>query len=680
LAVANAKRDLIHVWDTDSGKERCALRLEKGANACSLALCSDGSKLLCGTKKAVQMWDLATGKMLYTVKSELTYPCPVFTADQNRFAVPDSPDTICFRESATGRELGRMRDKRLFGASWGVPYGGLSFCLSSDGKTLATGEYHTGAILLFDVATGKQKPAAEGQRGRPHGAFSPDGQRLVTGGSNDGTIHLWNLATSKSLLHIDHWPNWVSSVAFSADGRSVFSTWDDENLWINDSVTGERRHVIKLEDPERPSTYQNALCRPMQLSTDGKRLVAFSFYNPSCDEMLITGWDAATHKQLFRRRRPAPKSWTALSADARTLAAASPGAQSPGPGPLPPGVEPEKGPDMGPMQLEDVATGERLLTFPVLEGHTWPQAFSPDGRLLTANNYNHKVSTKLENGKPAYTATESLRVFETATAAELLTLPTASNVPFETSIRPAFSADGRLLAVAAPEQEILVLDLRHGRELRRFKGLDAAVTWLAFAPDGRRLVSGLNDSTLLVWDVSAREASPPIKLGAEGLAKAWADLGTTDAPKAFRARVALASSPDESIALLKDRLKPAKPADPQRLRALLTDLDSAEFKVREKAQTELEVLGDLAAPALRQALADKPTLEVQRRVQSILKRLRGPVRRADILQAVRAVAVLEDIATPEARQVLETLSKGAPTARQTQESRAALERLSQRSP
>jgi len=129
---------------------------------------------------------------------------------------------------------------------------------------------------------------------------------------------------------------------------------------------------------------------------------------------------------------------------------------------------------------------------------------------------------------------------------------------------------------------------------------------------------------------------------------------------------------------LKHRLRPARAADAQRLRALLTDLDSTQFAVRAKAQAELEALGGLAEPALRQALADQPTLEVNRRLQSILDRLRGPVTRPDVLQSLRAVAVLEDIATPEARQALETLAKGAPAARQTQESRAALERLAQR--
>ncbi len=415
LAVANANRDLIHVWDTDSGKERCTLRLEQGDKACSLALSSDGSKLLSGITNAVQMWDVATRKMLYTIKSQVTEPVPVFTADGNRFAVADSYDTICFRESATGRELGRMRDKRLFGATLGLSSGGPSLGLSSDGKTLATAEYHTGAIHLFDVPTGKRKPAAQGQRGRPHGTFSPDGQRLVTGGSNDATIHVWNLATSESLFHLDRYPYSVRSVAFSADGRSVYSAWEDKDLWISDAATGERRGVIKLEDPERPKTDQDAWT--LQLSADGKRLVAISRYNDGSDELLITAWDAATHKQLFRRRLPGPEFPTALSADARVLAAADWHYQS----------EPRPVLNVSPMRLEDVATGERLLTFPSIEGHTWPQAFSPDGRLLAAHNYNYKWSTKIEKGKPPNTVTETLRLWEIATAAELLMLPVASS-------------------------------------------------------------------------------------------------------------------------------------------------------------------------------------------------------------------------------------------------------------
>jgi hypothetical protein len=136
----------------------------------------------------------------------------------------------------------------------------------------------------------------------------------------------------------------------------------------------------------------------------------------------------------------------------------------------------------------------------------------------------------------------------------------------------------------------------------------------------------------------------------------------------------LAAAPDQAVSLLRERLKPAQAADPQRLRPLLADLDSEQFAVREKARRELAGLGDLAEPALRQALADKPTLETRRQIQALLDNLRAPVTRPKLLQSLRAVAVLEDIATGEARRLLEELSKGAPASRLTREARASLER------
>jgi hypothetical protein len=322
------------------------------------------------------------------------------------------------------------------------------------------------------------------------------------------------------------------------------------------------------------------------------------------------------------------------------------------------------------MLLEEVATGENLLTFLVLGGQTWPLTFSRDGRLLASNNSDRKRSNR--KGDPSETAPDTLRVWETATAAEVLMLPTGLNN------YPAFSSDGRLLALAARSHEILVWDLACGRELHRFEGLGADVTGLAFSPEGRRFIAGLADSTLLVWDVGTREAGPAIKLGAEGTAKAWADLAGADAPRAFRARWVLATAPEEALPLLKEHLHPAQAADRERLSRLLADLESEQFAVREKAQAGLEELGDLAEPALRQRLAGKPTLEVRRRVQAVLRRLRGPVTRAEMRGALRGVAVLEDIATPAARALLHHLASGAPEARLTLEAKASQERLARR--
>jgi hypothetical protein len=49
-----------------------------------------------------------------------------------------------------------------------------------------------------------------------------------------------------------------------------------------------------------------------------------------------------------------------------------------------------------------------------------------------------------------------------------------------------------------------------------------------------------------------------------------------------------------------------------------------------------------------------------------------------MLRGLRAVAVLEHIGTPEAKQLLVNLSEGAPEARLTREAKAALGRLVRR--
>src|SRR5207253_2481728 len=177
-------------------------------------------------------------------------------------------------------------------------------------------------------------------------------------------------------------------------------------------------------------------------------------------------------------------------------------------------------------------------------------------------------------------------------------------------------------------------------------GLAADITSLAFSPDGGRLVSGLSDSTLLVWDV----AEIRTKRDAGGLSeaeamRAWGDLAG-EPRSAFAARGALADSPESAVALFKKLLTPARPADAQRLRRLLADLDSDVFTVREAAQKDLAALGELAAPALEQALAGEPSPEARRRIQALMDKLQGPVTQPEVLRSLRAVAVLEDIATP----------------------------------
>jgi hypothetical protein len=54
---------------------------------------------------------------------------------------------------------------------------------------------------------------------------------------------------------------------------------------------------------------------------------------------------------------------------------------------------------------------------------------------------------------------------------------------------------------------------------------------------------------------------------------------------------------------------------------LLADLDSDRFAVRQQAEAELEKMGWMVEPALCKALESKPSLEMRRRIETVLAKL-----------------------------------------------------------
>src|SRR5262249_28351428 len=105
-------------------------------------------------------------------------------------------------------------------------------------------------------------------------------------------------------------------------------------------------------------------------------------------------------------------------------------------------------------------------------------------------------------------------------------------------------------------------------------------------------------------------------------------------------------------------------------------LDDDDFATRKKAAAELEGLGELAEGALRRLVEDGPSAEARRRAEGLLEKLLGggPAS-GELLRSLRALEVLEDIGTPSARQLRQTIGEGIPEARLTWEAKASLSRL-----
>jgi hypothetical protein len=215
-----------------------------------------------------------------------------------------------------------------------------------------------------------------------------------------------------------------------------------------------------------------------------------------------------------------------------------------------------------------------------------------------------------------------------------------------------------------------------GRLKARFTGHAAPIEAVAFAPDGRSVASGSADTTALVWDVaglSGKAGPAPRALTAAELQKRWDELAV--APAGTDAINALVASPQETVAFLRARLWPASPVDAVRVASLIDKLGSDDFEIRQQAHADLEAIGDHLMPYLSKVLSDAASLETRRRLEMLQQQWSSLRLTGERLRTVRAIEVLERIASPDARAVLQALAEGAPAALATREAKAALRRL-----
>jgi RNA polymerase sigma factor (sigma-70 family) len=628
------------LWDVTAQKELRRFRAGDG-HIGALAFSADGATLAGGGGDArLHLWDVATGK------EQRTYPrigrairSVAFAPDGK--AVAAAGDSVQVYDTSTGKEHLRI-DRRAHG---------LQF--SGDGKVLAGAV--SGAIYRWEAATGRLlTPSAAQDSAVAQILVTPDGRRVFTC-DQEGDLHVWDSAAGRYVRRIPAAAE--RGVRLTPDGRFLAWAIEDDTVRTPDPsqsgwlYSGSRLQLYDVA-AERvldrfPAVKDEASVEAVL--PDGKTILTLDRRTAT-----VRLWDIDSGKE--RRSFPVAEGAEALpcvaaravlSPDGKTLA-----------------VGYDRADNISilyravPVRLWDVGSGK---PGPRLDGHMNSVnglAFSPDGRLLVTWAESPWGTSMIDR----------VFVWDTATGLAVPNLDSGLSIGAGSA---AFAPDGRTLATASVDGLVRVWEVATWEVRAEFRGHRDLVTALAFGPRPfgcPRLFSGGLDTTVLAYDVR-----PP--QGEDTLADAWQALADAGAKAGFRAQGRFLAEPARAVEWFKLRLKPAGRPDPSRVKALIADLDNDNFATRERATAELKDHWPAAAAAVREVVAKSPSAEARRRAEGLLREMEEGVTPRHELRAVRAVEVLEWVATPEARALLLTLAKGAPDARLTREAAAACKRL-----
>jgi RNA polymerase sigma factor (sigma-70 family) len=646
IGVAGAKD--IRLWNTETGKEQ--LKIDAAARA--IAFSPDGKLFVTSilstaarpSKDAV-VWDTKTGTKQATLTSS--------KADNvGAGIVAFSPDgkvlAIGVNNAITLWDMKKYTEIRQI-----EQMGVSGFTFSPDGKKLASSGM--GAMRLWDVGSGKALHE-QGHVGEvAQVAVSPDGKVIASLGVCDA-LRLWDAATGKPLHALGRLnPNWsVKGCAFSPDGKFAIGTSNDNAVHFWEVSTGKpAREYLFNPVGEKEEV---ADIRDLRISMDGKRLTAVGF-EPGLVPKLVA-WDMETGKSICSRSINGAFNYV-LSPDGTTVALWN----------------------IQELRIEDALVDKSRTSVKGDFGGLNCNHYSPDGKFLAVTTLKPEKESDRQPNVPWEKRVDGIRFFRVEDGKESFQIKTP---PFD---HFAFSRDGKTLATVH-DDALRLWEVATGKELFKVKRpesyhcvQDTLITCIDFMPNGKALVTGMGDGTVLVWDLAPAGWSAktdPKYLDDKALASLWSDLAEENS-KAYEPMWILSESPKQALPFLKEQIKPSQGIDPKHVQRLLAELNNSEFETREKAAKELANMRHEIEPALRKALEGNAAEETRRRVQEILDLDPSKViETGEKLRTLRAIQVLERIGTKEAAEILRKIAGGAASARETQEAKEALERLERR--
>jgi WD40 repeat protein len=435
-----------------------------------VAFSDDGRRLVSvGEDGVALVWDVATGHPVgHPLRHDKSIAFAAFSPgareQASRYVITASADkTARVWDATTGDPVGEplRHEGRVLHAAF-RPGGESVVTAGADNRAILWRlSPDTGAAQLNELK--HAGPVA-------YVAFSRDGRLLATA-SADATVGLWNAENGAPLQSLKNHTAAVTCVQFSPDGSRLLTASEDwtARVWrVSSSVTvgaGARRsETAPVDLIWQPLRLRHGYrVNHAEFSPDGRYVVTASRDQTACV------WDADTGRQLTPRlRHLGPVTHASFSRGGRELLTVGAGAADPA-------------------RVWDLYRGLSATPVPLgIRGALRCAAADSDGRwALTAAGFRD--------------APPEIELWEQKTGKLLTTRPFQLG---ERVTHAAFSADGRWVLVACGDEQnsqsrvyvwqVEALKSGKGPPAHTLRS-DGLVTYAAFSPDGRQIVTTRQD-------------------------------------------------------------------------------------------------------------------------------------------------------------------------------------------
>ncbi len=426
----------LHVYDLTAQKTLARVEVTYPNAMC---FSPDGSKLFVMDHKLWRVHDGRTGEQIATYDSLVDTPRGVASApDGSRLFVGSSIEGVLVAVDLTEPKVLFRRPEFVTEV--------LAVALSPDQKSVVAGGYD-GSLRFFEAATGKEKYPAKVLNTRVTAvALAADGARLVVG-THDHEVALWDTKSKKILSrhrqHEDH----VIRVGFNGNGQP-WSVGQDMKLELHDAATGKVTRTVDLGAED-----ENIL--GVVPSPDGALLIVSHY---------VQGDEDVSGKQLYwnlntgtlERTVQTQKVFNAqsVSVDGKRMAV----------------LQRDR------MAFWSVGGTEPEFVFEPQESGYYGMALVGKEAAVTIDSDHRIVLWKNGQSKPTKTVEHGAGAFAMA----MVVSPDGQRIVV---------AGGDAIVVFDPELEVVA----------RTTAFDGFPVSASLSRDGKRLVTGMSDSTVLIW-------------------------------------------------------------------------------------------------------------------------------------------------------------------------------------